>query len=55
LLTVIHEHMPNDTPTGAMTIPRLTIKGQKAGGGSIPRNPHLFLEIIGIILLPISI
>lgn len=33
----------NDTPAGAMVLPRLTIKGQKVGGGPIPGNPHPLL------------
>ena len=31
-------------------ISEMTIKGQKVGGGLIPGNPGLFLEIVGIIL-----
>lgn len=31
----------NDTPTGSMTVPRLTIKGQKVGVGPIPEVPAL--------------
>ena len=46
-LIVIHEL--NDTPTGARTVPRLPIKGQKADGSPIPRNPHPFPETVGII------
>jgi len=47
--------MLNDKPTGAMTVLRPTIKGQKAGGGPIPGNPHLFPEIVGILLPLISL
>ena len=32
--------MLNDTLTRAMTVPRLTIKGQKVGGDPIPGNLH---------------
>ena len=35
-------YMLNDTPTSAMTVPRLTIKGQKLGGDPIPGNRHPF-------------
>ena len=40
MFTVKHWHMLNDTATGTTTAPRLTIKGQKAGIGPIPGNPH---------------
>jgi len=41
--------MLSDTPTGAMTVQRQTIKGQRAGRGPIPGNPYPFLQIVGII------
>ena len=41
MLIAIHQHMLNETPIGAMTIPWLTIKGPKVGGGTIPGYPHL--------------
>ena len=47
--------MLNDIPTNAMTVPRLTIKGQKVGSGPIPGNPHSFPKIVGTILLLISL
>ena len=43
------------TPTGVMTVPKLTIKGQKVGSGPIPRNPCFFPKILGIILPLISL
>ena len=55
MLVVIHQHMLNDTPTSTMTVPRLTIKGQKGGSGPIPGNPRPFPEIVGIILPLISL
>ena len=42
-------------PTGALTIPRLTIKGQKVGSDPIPGNPHPFFKVVGIILSLISL
>ena len=42
--------MLSDTPTGTLTVLRLTIKGKKVGSGPIPRNPHPFLKIVGLIL-----
>ena len=33
-----------------MTVPRLTIKGQKVRGGPVPGNLHPFPKIVGIIL-----
>ena len=47
--------MLNDIPTNAMTIPKLTIKGQKVGSELIPGNPHSFPKILGTILLLISL
>ena len=41
MLIVIHQHMLNETPIGAMTIPWLTIKGPKVGSGTIHGYPHL--------------
>ena len=41
MLIVIH--LLNDTPTGATTVSRLTIKVQKVDGGPIPGNPYHFL------------
>ena len=46
--------MLNDTLTGAMTVPRLTIKGQKMGSDPIPGNPCPFPKIVEIILPLIS-
>ena len=40
--------MLNDTPTSAMTVLRLAIKGQKVSGGPIPGNPCPFPKIVGI-------
>ena len=53
LLIVMYSHL-NNTPTRVMTVRRLTIKGQKVGGGPIPGNPS-FPRIVGIILPPISL
>ena len=39
--------MLNDTPTGAMRVPKLTIKDKKVDGGSIPGNLCPWLEIVG--------
>ena len=47
--------MLNDIPTGAMKIPKLTIKDQKVGSGPTPGNPCPFPERAGIILLLVSI
>jgi len=47
--------MLNDTPTDAMTVPRLIIKGQKVSSGPIPRNPCPFPQTVGIILPLISL
>ena len=47
--------MLNDTPTGTMTVSRLTIKGQKVGSSPIPRNIHCFPKIVGIIFPFISL
>ena len=44
----------NDTPTGAMTVPRPTIKDQQVCGGPIPGNPHPFPKITGILVSLIS-
>ena len=46
--------MLHDLSTGAMTVPRPTIKGQKVGGDPIPGNLHPFPKIVGIILPLIS-
>ena len=54
-LTETHEHVLNDTPTGSITVPRLTIEGQKVGGGPIPVSPCPFPPIFGIILPLISL
>ena len=43
--------MLNDTSTSAMTVLRLTINGQKVSGGPNPRDPCLFSQIVGIVLL----
>ena len=52
---IIHYHKLNDTPTGALTVPRLIIKGQKVGRGPIPGNLHSFSELVGTILPLISL
>ena len=44
-----HDSKQNDIPTGARTVPRLTIKGQKVGSGPIPGNLPPFPKIVGII------
>ena len=44
----------NDIPTGTMTFPRPTIKGQNVGGGPIPGNPPM-APIVGILLPLISL
>ena len=46
--------MLNDTPTGAMRVPKLTIKDKKVDGGSIPGNPSPCLEIVGTFLPLVS-
>ena len=38
-LIVIHWQKRSDTPTGALTVLKLTTKVQKVGGGPIPGNP----------------
>ena len=43
ILTVIHQHL-NDTPTGTMVVPRVTIKGQKVGSGPIPGKFPSYLK-----------
>ena len=48
-LIVTHQHMLSDTPAGAMTVLRPTIKGQKVDGGPDPGNPCPFPEIVKII------
>ena len=45
--------MLSDTPTSTVTITRRTIKDQNMSSGPIPGNLCPFLEIVGIILLPI--
>ena len=55
MLIVILWPMLNDTPTGAITVLRPTIKGQKVGSDPIPRNLHPFPKILGIILPLISL
>ena len=45
----------NVTPTGATTVPRPTVKGQKVGGGPISGNLRPFSKIIGIILPLVSL
>ena len=47
--------MLNNTPTGATTVSRPTVKGQKVGGGPIPGKPRPFPKIVGIILPLISL
>jgi len=47
--------MLSDTLTGAMTVQRPTIKGQKVGGAPIPGNCHSFSKIVRISLPFISI
>ena len=51
----MHYHKLNDTPTGALTVPRLIIKGQKVGGGPVPGNLHSFSKVVGTILPLISL
>ena len=51
----MHYHKLNDTPTGALTVPRLIIKGQKVGGGTVPGNLHSFSKVVGTILPLISL
>ena len=51
----IHQHMLSDTPTGTITVLRLTIKGQRVGGGPIPGNPRPFPKIFGIIFSLVSL
>ena len=53
--TLIVIYQLNDTPIGAMTVPRLTIKDQKVGGGPILGNLRPFPQIVGIILPLISL
>ena len=36
----------NDTPTGPVTVPKLTVKDQKVGGGPILGNLCLFSKIL---------
>ena len=54
-LIALHYHMLSDTPTGTMTVPRLTIKGQNLGSGPTPGNLYSFPEITVIILPLISL
>lgn len=49
ILTVIRYNL-NNTPTGAMIIPRLIIKAKKVDGGPTPGNPHPFRIAVGIFL-----
>ena len=42
--------MLSGTPTAAMTVPRLTIEGQKVGGGPVPGDPRPFSKVVGVIL-----
>ena len=48
-------HMLSDMPTGAVTVLKLIIKGQKVGSGPISGNPGSFSKIIRIILSFISL
>ena len=52
---IMYYHKLNDTPTGALTVPRLIIKGQKVGGGPVPGNLHSFSKVVGTILPLISL
>lgn len=52
MLTVINQL--NDRPTGAITV-LVDIKEQKVGVGPLPGNPHLFPEVVGIIIPLISL
>ena len=52
---IMNYHKLNDTPTGALTVPRLIIKGQKVGGGPVPGNLHSFSKVVGTILPLISL
>lgn len=47
--------MFGDMPTGAMTVLRLTLEGQKEGSGLIPGNPCFFPQIAGISLPLVSL
>jgi len=47
--------MQNASPTGTMTILRLTIKSQKVGSGLVPENPHPFPKIVEINLLLVDL
>ena len=51
MYSLSYTSMLSDTPTGAMTVPKLTIKGPKMGRGLIPGC----LKILGITLLLISL
>ena len=53
-LIVIRQRL-NDTPTCALTILRLIIKGQKVDHGPIPKNPCPSPGIVGTVLLLISL
>ena len=44
----------NDKTTSAVTVPRLTIRDQKVGGGLVPGNLRPFFQIVGMILPLIS-
>ena len=48
-------NMFGDMPTGAMTVLRLTLEGQKEGSGLIPGNPCFFPQIAGISLPLVSL
>ena len=54
-LTVTDQHKLGDMPTSSMTVLRSAIKYQNVGTGPIPRNPHPFPKITGIILPHISL
>ena len=52
---LIVTHQLNDTPTGARTVPRLTIKVQKWAIAQFLEISTLSPEIAGILLPPISL
>ena len=47
--------MLNDTPTGAMTVLRLTISGQKLGDDPVPGTLSHFSKIVEIIFSLLSL
>jgi len=47
--------MLNVTHPRAMTVPRMTTKGQKVGSDPVPGNPHPIPQVAGKFLLLISL